>query len=118
MTQQPAAPRRPRHLMDPDNPRPAARNEGMSLTQVQRWVMSTLALTTILHFAAGLVVAAVFLERSRTDGRIALNLLAAAVAVMGIAAARLIHQKNPLSPWLLLGLLVAPVGLWCTFTFS
>lgn len=115
MTQQPAAPRRPRHLIDPDNPRPAQRRDSMSLTQVQRWVMSSLALTTILHFAAGLVVAAVFLEESRTDGRIALNILAGAVGVMSVAAFRLIHQKNPLSPWLLVGLLVMPVGFWFTF---
>jgi hypothetical protein len=116
MTQQPAVPPRlPRHLMDPNNPRPAPRGRDMSLTQVQRWVMSSLALTTILHFAAGLVVAAIFLEESRTDGRIALNLLAGAVGVMAVGAARLIHQKSVLSLWLLLGLLPIPIGLWLTF---
>ena len=44
-------PRRRRHLMDPDAPPPvrdhAAENE--SLSQVQRWVMSVLAVTTIFH---------------------------------------------------------------------
>lgn len=98
MTQQPALPPRlPRHLMDPANPRPMPRREPMSLTQVQRWVMSSLALTTILHFAAGLVVAAMFLDPSRTDGRIGLNLLAGAVGVMAVGAFRLIHEKSPLS---------------------
>lgn len=116
MTQDPVVPPRlPRHLMDPNNPRPAPGRRDMSLTQVQRWVMSSLALTTILHFAGGLVVAAIFLEDSRTDGRLALNLLAGAVGVMAVAAARLIHQKPALSPWLLLGLLPAPLGLWLTF---
>jgi hypothetical protein len=116
MTEHPAVPPRlPRHLIDPNNPRPAPGRRDMSLTQVQRWVMSSLALTTILHFAAGLVVAAIFLEESRTDGRVGLNLLAGAVGVMAVAAFRLIHQKNPLSVWLLLGLFPAPVGLWLTF---
>jgi hypothetical protein len=46
---------------------------------------------------------------------VALNILAGVVGVMAVAAFRLIHQKNPLSPWLLLGLLVMPVGFWFTF---
>src|SRR4051812_43029590 len=59
MAQQPPATqrRRPRHLMDPNNlqrPQPG----GMSLTRVQQWVLSALALTTVLHLSAGLVVAA------------------------------------------------------------
>ena len=115
MSQPPAAPRLPRHLMDPNNPRPVQRRDPMSLSQVQRWVMSTLALTTILHFAAGLIVAAVFLEHDRQDGRIGLNILAGLVGVMAVATFRLIHQKNPLSPYLLLGLLIMPIGLWSTF---
>jgi hypothetical protein len=115
MTQHPAEPRRPRHLIDPANPRPVAAGPAMSLTQVQRWVMSSLALTTILHFGAGLVVAAIFLDQSRNDGRVGLNVLAGLVGMMAIAAFRLIHQKNPLSPWLLPGLLLTPTGLWLTF---
>ena len=45
---------RRRHLMDPDNPRPAP-SGSMSLSQVQKWVMSVLVVTTILHLVVGLV---------------------------------------------------------------
>ena len=66
----PATPpvRRPRHLLDPSDLQRSHRSSQSStesLTNVQRWVMSVLAATTILHFAAGLVVAAVFLDESR-----------------------------------------------------
>jgi hypothetical protein len=84
----------------------------MSMTSVQRWVMSVLAVTTIGHFSAGLVLAAVFLEDARTGAQIGLDVIAGVVGVLGVAAGFLIHQRKPLSPWLLLGLLPAAVGLY------
>ena len=87
----------------------------MSITQVQRWVMSALAVTTILHLSAGLVIAAIFLDDSRVDGRIGLNVIAGLVGVGAVAAARGIHQKQILSVWLLLGLVPTAVGLYLTF---
>src|SRR3954449_9842364 len=106
-------PRRPRHLMDPDNPR-RPQPSGMSLTTVQQWVLSVLAVTTILHLSAGLVVAAMFSPDSRPDAQIGLNILAGVTAVGAVAAGRGIHGKNPLSWWLLLGLCVVPIGLYLT----
>jgi hypothetical protein len=115
MTEQPPATqrRRPRHLMDPDNlqrPQPG----GMSLTSVQQWVLSALAVTTIAHLAAGLVVAAMVASDSRSDAQIGLNVLAGATAVGAVAAGRGIHGKNPVSWWLLLGVVVTPIGLYLT----
>ena len=55
----PEQPRKARHLIDfdaPATPRDAAR-DAASLTRVQRWVMSVLAVTTVGHLAVGLVVA-------------------------------------------------------------
>jgi hypothetical protein len=43
--------------MDPNNPQPM-RRDSMSLNRVQTWVLSTLAVITILHMSAGLVLAA------------------------------------------------------------
>jgi hypothetical protein len=83
-----------------------------SLTNVQRWVMSVLAVTTILHLAAGLVVAAVFMEPDRVDARVGLNVIAAVIGVLAVATGLLIHRRSPLSPWLLLGLLPGVVGAW------
>jgi hypothetical protein len=82
---------------------------------VQRWVLSALAVTTILHLSAGLIIAAIFLDESRVDGRIGLNVIAGLIGVGAVAAARGIHQKTILSPWLVLGLVPTAVGLYLTF---
>lgn len=105
---------RRRHLMDPNAPRPTP-SGSMSLGQVQKWVLSALAATTILHLSAGLVIAAIFIDEARVDGRVGLNVIAAAFGVIAVAVARAIHQKSLASPWLLLGLLPGLVGLWLTF---
>ena len=110
MTIPPVPPRR-KHLMDPANPRPQVRRQSMSMSQVQRWVMSVLAVTTIGHFAAGLVLAAVFLDRG-TGAQVGLDVIAGVVGVLGVAAGFLIHQRSPFTPWLLAGLLPAAVGLF------
>ena len=102
--------------MDPANPQRQVRRSsgGMSLDSVQKWVLSVLAATTILHMAGGLVIAAMFIDEDRTDAQIGLNVLAAAFGVMTVAVFRAIHQWKPLSPWLLVGLLPGVVGLWLT----
>jgi hypothetical protein len=109
-------PRR-RHLLDLDNPRPqrTAAEQEKSLGRVQRWVMSVLAVTTILHLAAGVAIAAIFMPEDRLDARVGLNVIAAGIGVVAVAIGRMIHQKAPLSPWLLLGLLPGLVGAWFTF---
>jgi hypothetical protein len=103
--------RRPRHLMDPANPqRPSV--ESREITRVQQWVMSVLAVTTILHLSAGLAVAGVFADGSRPGAGVGLNVLASVCGVGAVVAARLIHRRTPLSWWLLLGLVPGLVGLW------
>lgn len=87
----------------------------MSVGQVQKWVLSALVVTTLMHLAGGLVLAAIFLDDARVPGRVGLNVIAGLVGVMGVAAARGIHQKSLLSPWLLVGLLPTAVGLYLTF---
>ena len=79
---------------------------------MQRWVMSVLAVTTILHLAVGLVVAAFYIDASRTDARVGLNLIAAAIGVLAVATGLVIHGKSALSPWLVLGLAPGLIGLW------
>lgn len=109
--------RRQRHLLDPENLQHShsrSQSSQESLTSVQRWVMSVLAATTILHLAAGLAVAAYYMDDSRLDARIGLNLIAAVIGMLAVAAARLIHHKSALSTWLLLGLVPGLVGMWLT----
>jgi hypothetical protein len=113
MTEQPV--RRPRHLLDPDNVNQSHRSsQGTreSLSNVQRWVMSVLAVTTILHLSAGLIIAAVFMDESDPTPRIGLVVIATIISVLAVVIGRVVHRKALLSSWLLLGLVPGVVGLW------
>lgn len=101
--------RLPRHLLDPDNPRPQ-RGTSASLERVQKWVLSTLAVTTILHLSAGLVVAAAVMNDDRVAARVGLVVLAGAFGVVAVASGLAIHRHRLLTWWLLLGLLPVLVG--------
>jgi hypothetical protein len=116
MSSQPTPPPRRRHLMDPNAPRPVRNTaaEQRSLTQVQRWVMSVLAVTTILHLTAGLILAAMFLPQPTRSAEIGLNIIAGAFAAIAVAVALFIHGRKVLSPWLLLAVLPTLLGLWLT----
>jgi hypothetical protein len=98
--------------MQPGAPR-ALNREPMSLSGVQRWVLSTLAATTIMHLAVGLVVAAAFSDG--LDEKVGLLVIAAAFGVIAMVAALLIHQRRPVNPWLLLGLVPSLAGAWWIF---
>ena len=78
--------------------------------------MSVLLATTLLHFSAGIAVAAVLIDEDRVDARIVLNLLASVTGVLAVAAARAIHGKKLISPWLLVGVLPGVVGAFLTFS--
>lgn len=106
-------PRRARHLLDPDNPRPPApRRTGMGIESVQRYVLSALAATTILHLSVGLVISGLVIDDSHRASQVGLCVLGGAFGVIAVAAALVIHRRNPLSPWLLLGTLPGIVGVW------
>ena len=112
----PRVQKRRRHLMDPNAPRPVRdpHAEAQSLTKVQRWVMSTLAVTTILHMSAGVIVAAVTQSNPTLSAQVGLSVIAGALGVMAVVAALAIHGRRIFSPWLLLGSLPTAVGLSLT----
>lgn len=106
-----------RHLLDLDAPRqvvadPAA--EERDLARVQRWVMSTLAVVTLMHMPAGLILAAMYLDDATLSSEIGLNVLAGLFGAFAVAGALAIHGRRVLSPWLLLGVVPTVVGLWLT----
>ncbi|RYE79046.1 MAG: hypothetical protein EOO74_04315 [Myxococcales bacterium] len=109
-----SAPRRASHLMDPSNLQ-AHRTTQRSLSRVQRWVLSTLVVTTVLHMSGGLVVAAYAIDESRTDARIGLLIIAGAFGMAAFGAGLLVHKHRLLSPWLLLGWIPSLVGAWWLF---
>jgi hypothetical protein len=102
----PTPAKRPRHLMDPNNP--VRTSNDASLTQVQRWVMSVLVVTTMFHLVVGLVVAAAYVDEQ--GGKIGLLVISAVFGVLGMAGAFAIHKKSPLTPWLLLGFVPTIIG--------
>ncbi len=85
------------------------------LATVQRWVMSVLAVTTILHLVVGLVVAAVLLDDAPDSSKIGLTVIAGVFGAIAVATGLAIHGRRILSPWLLLGLVPTAIGLWLTF---
>ena len=101
--------RRAKHLIDPSAPpRPS---DPMSLTHVQRWVMSVLATTTIFHLAIGIILAALLPDDMKTASRIGLCVIASAFGVIAVACGMLIHKQKLPSPWLLLGTIPGIVGI-------
>lgn len=104
--------RRPRHLMDPDNLVATPRRESMSIGQVQKWVMSVLAVTTILHLVVGLILLAESLDEQYQASRWGLLVISAIFGLLAVAAGRGIHRAPVATPWLLLGLVPSLVGAW------
>ena len=108
-------PRRARHLMDPANPQRNAPSTDRSLSNVQKWVMSTLAVTTVLHMSWGLILAAATIGEGHLDAQIGLMVIAGLFGIGAIAAGMAIHQKMPLSPWLALGVLPVLIAIPLVF---
>jgi hypothetical protein len=102
--------------MDPNAPRSVRdpHAEDRSLTKVQRWVMSSLAVTTLLHLSIGVIIAASTESNPTLAARIGLSIIAGAFGVMAVVAALAIHGRRVLSWWLLLGPLPTAAGLWLT----
>jgi len=99
--------------MDPNNPVRTVNDR--SLTRVQRWVASVLAVFTIIHLAIGIAIAANVVHEDATAARVGLCVIAGAFGVIAVAVGFLIHGKKPhawpYAPWLLLGLIPGVVGL-------
>lgn len=89
--------------------------DARDLARVQKWVMSTLAVTTILHLVVGLVVAAVMLDEAPDSSKIGLNVIAGIFGAIAVATGLAIHGRRILSPWLLLGVVPTAIGLVLTF---
>lgn len=107
-----------RHLLDLNAPRPVTasslEDEDKRLTNVQRWVMSTIAVTTLLHMSGAAILGAVTMDDLPMLSYIGLAVVAGAFGVMSVASWLGIHGKSIMSPWLLLGLLPTPLCLWLT----
>src|SRR3546814_1963615 len=101
----------PRHLMDPNNPQRAVSTRDRSLGNMQKWMMSLLAVTTIVHMQGGLILGAMAIGEGHTDAQVGLMVIATIFGMLAVAAGMAIHQRHPLSPWLLLGLVPTLIGI-------
>ncbi|CAA9385499.1 MAG: hypothetical protein AVDCRST_MAG47-2510 [uncultured Nocardioidaceae bacterium] len=101
-----------KHLMTPGQVRPQPARS-MSLSAVQKWVMSTLAVSTLLHMAVGLVFAAYYVDER--SSKIGLLVIAGAFGLISMASGLLIHRKSLVHPMMLLGLLPPLAGAWWIF---
>lgn len=106
---------RPKHLMDPNNPRPTNTQRHTSITTVQRWVMSVLVVTTIAHLSVGVVAAAFTIEEDRPAARAVMLGIAGIFGIGAVAAGPLIHGRSPWTWFLPLGLLPSIVGAYFLF---
>lgn len=108
-------PRRPRHLMDPENLQ-QHRYQKSGVTRVQQWVLSTLTVTTILHLIVGLILAAAHMDEVDTTGKQAgLLVISAVLGIGSVVIALAIHRKSVLHWSLVLGLVPALIGAWYVF---
>ena len=101
-----------RHLMTPGQPVRSS-STPMTLTAVQRWVMSILAVSTVFHMAGGVVLAAAFVDQR--SSQVGLLVIAGAFGLLAMTAGLLIHGSKATSPWLLLGLVPPALGAWWIF---
>ena len=107
--------KRAKHLMDPNNLRASVRPDAMDISQVQKWVMSTLIVTTMLHLVGGIIVAAALFEDGRRNAQIGMLVIAGIFGVLSVVAGLAIHQKHLVTPWLLLGTVPAVAGAFFIF---
>ena len=85
----------------------------MTITAVQRWVMSILAVTTVLHMAGGIALAAAYIDKQ--SSQIGLLVISAAFGILAIVSGLLIHGRGALSPLLVVGVVPAALGTWWIF---
>lgn len=104
--------RRPSHLLDLDNLPVRTVKDDVALTKVQTWVLSTLAVSTIMHMAGALIIFGISIDADKPGSRYGLMAIAALFGIVGVAAGRLIHRVSPFSLWLLTGTLPALFGVW------
>ncbi|WP_323791748.1 hypothetical protein [Nocardioides sp.] len=119
MTQE-SAPRRAKHLMDPDAPRQRSTPEDLErLAHVQRTVMSVLVATTIFHLSVGLVIGAFFIEDTERVAQVGLCVLGGLFGVLAVISAYLIHRKpinaTRAATAVAVGFLPTVVGLYIVF---
>ena len=99
--------------MAPDRGATATRRRGLTIEQVQRWVVSAL-ICAVSMFPLGALTAAVHVRADDDPaGAVTLTVMMGVIGVAAVTAARLVHRRSPWSPYAALGLIPAVISaLW------
>jgi hypothetical protein len=82
----------------------------MQVERVQKWVMSTLILTTAAHFAGGLVILALTVDNPEAFP--VLTAIAVIISALAIVGTRVLNELPLVTPWLVAALIPLAVGLY------
>ena len=81
----------------------------MKIETVQRWVASVVLIHVGTVPAVTLAVYSIGIAKTAHGRGVGLWLMSGVIGVLTIAGVRLIHQRTPFSPWLILGILPTAV---------
>jgi hypothetical protein len=99
--------------MDPNAPRVKRDPEAVKkLERVQRRVVSVLAMTTIAHLTAGMILAAALDAKASLGAQIGLVVIGMLFWNVGVAAVLGLNKKPLISWWHLTALVPLATGLW------
>lgn len=80
---------------------------GLTITQVQRWVISAL-IGAVTMFPLGALTAAIHVRaESDPSGAVILSVMMGVIGVAAVVAVRVVHERRPWSPYLVLGTVAA-----------
>ena len=84
----------------------------MNITKVQQWILAGMLGCFGLGLAASLSYSAwLMMDRDKPSNAWGLWAMGVIVGLLVMGGTRLLHERSPLSWWLLLGLVPAAVGL-------
>ncbi len=102
--------------MDPDNPRPPRpQRMQMGLSQVQKWVLTIIAVGVIGLHSAAMAAAPLTYSSGVPGAKQALLVISGLFGMVAVGIARIIHKKSVLTPLLILGWIPAIVFAFVYF---
>ena len=102
--------------MDPNNPQlPPSRGKGMGLGQVQRWVLSIVALGVVGLHSAAMAAAPLAFNSGVAGAKPALLVISGIFGMLAVVAALVIHKRSPVSPLLIFGWIPAAIFFFIYF---